>query len=265
MIRSMHTAEQAMKRQQVRIDTLANNLANVNTTGFRQVLTRITEMNAEQPDITADGMQARNALRKTPLEPGSRDQWVQVNPLVMSQATDTRHGPITNTGRETDVAILGDGFFAVQTAAGERFTRAGSFILDDQHRLVTPDGNPVLGDGGPIVIGGEDFSIGTDGTVMVDGAAAGRLRIVDFSAPDKLQHEGNNLLKPPADMEAQERGPADVIVAQGQVEGSNVNAIDTLVAMINAQRAFEIQQKALTTEDEMLATTVSKLPRTAGA
>jgi len=264
LIRSMNTAEQAMKLQQTRIDTLANNLANVNTAGFRQVLTRVTEAGAEEARLNEDGLNTENALRKTPLEPGSRDQWLQVNPLVMSQATDVRRGAITTTGRETDVAIMTDGFFAVQTAAGERFTRAGSFNIDQQNRLTTPDGNPVLGDGGPIVLNGTDFSIEPDGTVMVDGAPANRLRIMDFADPYKLEHEGNNLLRPPADMEAQEVAQADVVVSQGQVEGSNVNAIDTLVSMIAAQRAFEVQQKTLTTEDEMLASSVNKLPRTTG-
>lgn len=253
-----------MQIQQAQIDVLANNLANVNTTGFRQILTRVAENGVQETGVDPNALGVENDLAKLAYGYGTRDRYAQNTPPIMSQATDMRHGNIMATGRDTDVAILNDGFFVIQTADGERYTRAGSFTIDHQNQLVTPEGNPVLGDGGPIVLAGEDFSIEEDGTVMVDGAANGRLRIVDFGDPYKLEHLGDNLLIPPQNMEAQDLPVAAVTVAQGHVEGSNVNAIDTLVAMISAQRAFEVQQKALTTEDEMLSRAVNKLPQTSG-
>ncbi len=261
MIRSLNTAEQAMQLQQVRIDTLANNLANVNTSGFRQVLTQVSELGATNAPNGAEGGAEPDGLNKRPRVKGSDDNWVQTNPLMLSQSTDMRRGPIISTGRETDVAIMGSGFFVLQAEGGERYARSGSFTIDNQKQMVTPDGLPVLGEGGPITLDGDSFSIENDGTIMVDGSVAGKLKIVDFAEATKLEHQGNSLLKAAEGMNPQPVPPGEIIVAQGHLEGSNVNPIDTLVAMITAQRAFEIQQKTLTTEDDMLSKSVNKLPQ----
>ena len=95
-----------------------------------------------------------------------------------------------------------------------------------------------------------------------DGAVAGRIRLVDFADPTRLEHLGANLLAAPADMPAEAVPAAAIAVAQGHLEGSNVNPIDTLVAMIEAQRAFEVHAKIMSTEDEMLNKAVNNLPRT---
>ncbi len=261
MIRSINSAENAMLLQQTKIDTLANNLANVNSSGFRQVLTRVTEQGSEGVENPDGAMDDAAGLNKLPRIDGQPDSWVQTNPLSISHVTDTRRGSYSTTGRDTDVAIMGRGFFAIQAPEGELFTRAGSFTLNSQKQLVTPDGLPVVGDGGPITIDGESFSIDNSGLVMVDGAQVGRLKIVDFADASKLEHKGNNLLQAPEDQAATAVPIGEIVVSQGQIEGSNVNAIDTLVAMISAQRAFEVQQKTLTTEDEMLSKSVNKLPQ----
>ncbi len=261
MIRSLNTAEKAMHIQQTRIDTLANNLANVNTSGFRQILTRVSELgtgkikNAGSEDMLRDGL---NKLKRSP---GLADNWVQTNPLILSQATDMRRGPIVSTGRQTDVAIMGSGFFALETAGGERYARSGSFTINSAKQMVSPDGHKILGEGGPITLDGESFSIENDGSVMVDGSKVGKLKIVDFSDATKMEHQSGSLLKAPEGMEPQVLSADQVVVAQGHLEGSNVNPIDTLVSMITAQRAFEIQQKVLTTEDDMLSKSVNKLPQ----
>jgi flagellar basal-body rod protein FlgF len=247
-----------MQLQQTRIDTLANNLANVNTTGFRQILTSVSELSPGTPNANGASSAGVNKLRRSADSP---DNWVQTRPLIMSQATDMRRGPIVSTGRETDVAIMGSGFFVLDAEGGQRYTRSGSFTIDSQKHMVTPEGLKVLGEGGPITLDGESFSIENDGTIMVDGSIAGKLKIVDFDDATKLEHQGGTLLKAPEGMEAKAVPDGEIIVAQGHLEGSNVNPIDTLVAMISAQRAFEIQQKILTTEDEMLSRSVNKLPQ----
>ena len=261
MIRSLDTAEQAMQVQQVRIDALANNLANVNTAGFRQVLTRVAELGSGDAVQPADQNAAEAGVDKLPRTRGSDDNWVQTNPLMLNQATDMRRGPMVSTGRETDIAIMGDGFFTLQGEGGDKYARGGSFTINSEKQLVTPAGLPVLGEGGPITLDGESFSIENDGSVMVDGAVVDKLKIVTFSDPTQLEHEGNTLLKAPEGMEPQAVPANEIIVAQGHLEGSNVNPISTLVAMITAQRAFEIQQKTLTTEDDMLSKSVNKLPQ----
>lgn len=267
MIRSLNTAEQAMQMQQLRIDALANNLANVNSTGFRGILTRVAEQGAPSTMASSQDGEAQPATgqaKALPVPSGS-GAWQPVRPLEMFHATDTRGGPVTATGRDTDVAILGRGFFAIETETGEQYTRGGSFTVNRLKELTTPDGKRVLGTGGPIVLNGDSFSIENDGRVMVDGAQAAQVKIVDFPDPGQLEHLGGNLLRAPDTVEPEAVPIEEIVLAQGHLEGSNVNPIDTLVAMIAAQRAFEVQSKVLNTEDEMLSKSVNNLPRVTGS
>ncbi len=266
MIRSLNTAANAMMMEQTRIDALANNLANATASGFRQVITRLAEpVNPSQAGTTRDATAAiagRQNGGGGAGGTGAAPKWAPVTRADLSHALDARPGPIQPSGRDTDVAVMGKGFFEVTTAEGPRYTRNGSFILDSQHRLTTPDGKPVAGDGGEIRIDGGDFTIGADGTVTVDGQNVGRIKLVDFADPSRLEHMGDSLLKAPADLAPQPMAAADTIMAQGHIEGSNVNPIDTLVAMIEAQRAFEIQSKVMQTENDLLNKSVNNLPRT---
>lgn len=254
MIRSLRTAEKAMQMEQVRIDALANNLANANSSGFRQILTRVAER-AES---------AGGVARQASIQAQKSDFWPQMPALDMSPALDPRSGPVVATGRTTDVALMGRGFFAVATAEGERYTRNGSFALNEQRQLVTAEGHPVQGDGGALTITGEEFTIAADGAVLVDGNQVGRLKIVDFPDATRLEHLGANLLKAPEDQTPTAVPAEEASVAQAHLEGSNVNPVDTLVAMIAAQRAFEIHARVLSTEDEILSKSVNNLPRVSG-
>ena len=246
MIRSLNTAENAMQLEQNRIDALANNLANVNTAGFKQILTRVAEVAPPAPLGESQGQT---------LGPVGPPQ------LQMYHALDNRPGTVHATGRDTDVAIMGEGFFEIQTESGPAYSRHGSFLLDADQKLTTPDGNPVVGERGPISLAGTEFAIANDGTVMVDGKLTDRLKLVVFDDPTRLEHLGASLVRPPAEMEFRTLDAAEVVVAQGHLEGSNVNPIDTLIAMITAQRAFEVQSKVMSTEDEMLEKSVNNLPR----
>jgi len=234
-----------MQLEQSRIDALANNLANVNTAGFKQILTRVAEANVEK----MVGDDSGGPIRVGP------------DSLELHHALDSRPGQVRSTGRETDLAVIGRGYFAVQTSQGTAYTRHGSFLLDEDRQLVTPDGNLVQGERGPISLDGVEFEVGNDGTVSVDGVARDFIQLFDFEDPSRLSHLGGSLVVPPPDMEAVEVPREEVSMAQGHLEGSNVNPIDTLVAMIVAQRAFEVQSKVLSSEDEMLEKSVNNLPR----
>ncbi|MBK8166097.1 MAG: flagellar hook-basal body protein [bacterium] len=269
MIRSLNTASRAMQLEQVRIDALANNLANASASGFRQVITRLAEPGtgpgAALPAETTPGATAAGgaaATGRAAAGGATEPRWTRATRADLTHALDARPGPIKPSGRDTDVAIMGRGFFEIQTADGPRYTRNGSFLLDAERRLTTPDGKPVAGDGGALTLEGDEFTIAADGTVTVDGQAVGRLKLVDFADPTRLEHAGDALLKAPEDMAAQPVPIEDTILAQGHIEGSNVNPVDTLVAMIEAQRAFEIQSKVLQAEDELLNKSVNNLPRT---
>ncbi|MFH1845491.1 MAG: flagellar hook-basal body protein [bacterium] len=254
MLRSLDTAEQAMQMQQVRLDTLANNLANMDAVGFKQVLTRVSEPPRENPQSGPESLPA--GLGRT-----GRNQlnWEPTQQQLLTQAVDVRAGSLTTTGRPTDVALLSEGFFVIQTENGEEYTRNGSFRLDDQRRLVTTDGLPLAGTGGPLTIEGAAYSIERDGAVMVDGGQIGQLRVVNFAAPDRLRHAGNSRLAAPDGMEAEPVAREQVHIEQGMLEGSNVDPVITLVNMIAAQRAFEIESKILQTNDESLDKSINTL------
>jgi flagellar basal-body rod protein FlgG len=253
LIRSLNTAERAMHMEQARIDALANNLANVNTSGFKQILTRVAEATAAESN-----MENPDGGLPLPASPRAPDG------IQLYHALDNRPGLVAGTGRDTDLAVIGSGFFAIAAPGGTAYTRQGSFALDTDKRLVTPDGLPVLGEKGAIRLEGEKFTIAADGTVMVDDKVTDRIRLVNFADPSRLVHLGGGLLSSPTEMPPVELDAVEVSLAQGHLEGSNVNPIDTLVAMIAAQRAFEVQSKVMSTEDEMLEKSVNSLPRVGG-
>lgn len=257
MLRSLQMAKKAMQIQQSRVDVLANNLANAATTGFRQVLTQVQDPGATGANNPgADGMALPQGLVTTNSA---------VDRLVVGNATDARRGAIMSTGNGTDVALKSRGYFVVQDPEGnELYTRAGNFHLDQSGRLVTPGGDQVQSTGGPIEVGRGTLEILDDGTVTVDGAARGRLRVVDFATPARLVHRGDSLLAAPEDMAAEDVPATEVAALQGHLEGSNVDPVRTLVDMIAAQRAFEVQSKVLQASDENLQKSVNNLSAVRG-
>jgi flagellar basal-body rod protein FlgF len=177
---------------------------------------------------------------------------------VADTATDLRAGALTTTGSPGDLALEGDGFFRVETPAGERWTRGGSFRPDAEGRLVDPNGNPLLGEGGPIEVGSGDFTVAPDGTVRAGGQEVGRLRLERAAPGARLVHEGGNLLVP--DPNAQPAGE-ETRVRQGHREASNVSTLDAMVDMIGIQRAYASVQKAMVTLDEVRDTISNGLAR----
>ncbi len=222
-----------LSRQMVlerQMDVVANNVANLNTTGFK----------------------SDNSLFEDYLTPVARENRFpqpdrQVN-FVLDNGTwrDMSPGPVQVTGNPLDVAIDGDGFLAVQTANGERYTRNGALQINAQGQLVTADGLPVLGDNGPIVFQPNDrnVSISADGRVtVVEGAATnteslrGTIRIVSFASPQQLQKEGSNLFSAPAGVAATADTASHLI--QGSLERSNVNGVVEITRMIQISRAYQ--------------------------
>ena len=218
---AMAGAKAALQRQ----DVLANNLANASTTGFRAELQAFRAV-----PVRGDGASTR------------------VYALETTVGHDTRPGPVQRTDRGLDVAPAGNTWLSVQALDGtEAYTRAGAFELDAQGQLVTPGGLVVVGDGGPITLPpGARAEVASDGTVVaqLDGArpqAVGRLKLVTPEAPLVRREDG--LFRPAAGGDL----PADPAarVVGGALEGSNVSAVESMVAMIAAARQFEHQMKAL--------------------
>lgn len=224
---AMSGAERALRAQQVR----ANNLANLDTPGFRADLE--TALSAE---ASGYGYDSRHLS------------------LLQANQISLRSGPLRETGRELDVAIDGPGLFAVQWADGEAYTRAGHFTVGADGML-TLNGRPVLGDGGPIALPPYTaLSIGADGTLSIQPPGADeiqpvdRLRLVSGEAADLIKNEAGLLQA----RNGEPLAPDDAVrVRSGHLEGSNVSAIEELVATMNVTRDFEIQMKLYRSADSM--------------
>ncbi len=174
------------------------------------------------------------------------------------QRTDLRQGNFRDTGRPLDLALDGDGWLVVQTNAGERLTRGGSFQLDPSGRITDAHGAPLLGEKGPIVAAGGDLEVQPDGTVLVDGALVARLRMVSVSA-DQVRKLGEGRYEPLAPVQpvAEDR----TRLRQGSVEEPNVDPLLGMVDLVAIQRAYAANLDALRTMDGVLGTVVNQVGR----
>ena len=254
MIRALWTAATGMRAQQLNIDVISNNLANVNTVGFKK--TRADFQDLMYQTIRPPGADS-TAITKYPT--GIQ---VGLGTRVAALEKIFQQGSFKQTGNPLDLAIEGKGFFKVQLPNGEiAYTRAGAFKLDDQGRIVTSDGYPL----DPVITippDAIDISIGEDGTVSVlqPGNTAytqvGQITLVDFANPAGLRAIGRNLFKETETSGAPIEGTPGQdqfgTIAQGYVEMSNVDVVEEMVNLIVAQRAYEANSKAIQTGDDML-------------
>ena len=254
MLQSLRVSEAGLLAQQNKLEMVANNLANVTTPGFKRMLSTFEAQAPAAPGFAGADPAALNPPIDVML-PGTM--------LRITSAPDLRPGPMQQTGNPTDVAIDGEGFFAVQTAAGERYTRNGSFVVDANDRLTTRTGDPVLGDGGPIEVPpGARVEIALDGTVRADGADVGRLRVVVPERAADFTPDGNtNFTVTPGAEPPRALDEGMARVQAGFLEGSNANPVSELVAMIKAQRVFEAGQRVLTTADDTLRKATNEIPK----
>jgi flagellar basal-body rod protein FlgF len=230
------SAQQVLQK---RMDTTANNLANLTTAGFkaeRPVMREITERPA--------------AASEAPTDVTFVDAW--------TLQRDFSAGPIEMTGNPLDVAVDGDGFFVVQTQAGPAYTRDGRFALGPGGELVTHSGDPVMGEGGPITLDAEagEVTIGKDGAISQNNQTIGKLQVVVFDKPEQLEKMGGNLWKANG---IASHAPERVAVTPGAVEGSNVNAVSELTQMIEISRSYESVSKMISQSDELRADSIQKL------
>ena len=256
-MRSLWTASTGMKAQQLNIDTISNNLANVNTTGFKS-------QRVEFKDLMYQEIKRSNRN-----DDQGRPVNIQVGHGVMPSATtkSMMQGNLQQTENPLDLAIDGDGFFEVLLPNGEtRYTRDGSFKLStdgDESTIVTADGYFLMDDGDDEIVidqGMKDVNIDELGYITAvdeDGEIEelGRLKMVNFMNREGLVNEGSNLYRPTASsgepIEVDE-DEMDSKIVQGYLETSNVKVVDEMVKMITAQRAYEINSKSIQTSDEMM-------------
>ncbi len=254
MMRSLAIAKTGLEAQQTQLDAITHNLANVGTNGYkksRAVFEDLMYQNIRQ----AGGPTTQETALPVGLQLGSGVR-------AVATSRNFTQGSLTQTGNQMDLAINGQGFFQVQMPDGSTaYTRDGAFQVDAQGQLVTSAGFQVS-PGIMIPANAQGITIGRDGVVSatVPGQAApqqvGQLQLASFMNPAGLDPRGGNLFT-----ETAASGPAQAgnpgtdglgFLNQGMVEGSNVNVVEELVAMIQTQRAYEINSKAIQTSDQML-------------
>ena len=249
-MKALFSAATGMAAQQIQIDSIANNLANVSTHGFKK--TRVAFEDLVYENIRT-GEASAESQRPGQLEIGSGSR-------VIATQRDFTPGAISQTNAPLDVAIQGRGFFVVQTPDGvERYTRVGSFNVNMDSELVTQQGLPVS-PGVSIPLDASEVIIAEDGTVQVrysdstDAVTVGSIDVVDFANPNGLKALGGNLFQ--ATSESGEPIPLEtadgLVLKQGFMERSNVDIAEELINMIMAQRSFEVTSKAVESADETM-------------
>ena len=256
MMRALYTSATGMMAQQLNMDVIANNLANVNTVGFKR-------SRADFQDLLYQEMRPAGA----PLAQGAQSPTgLEVGLGVKPGATETMfdQGTLQNTGNPLDVGIQGDGFYKVLLPDGTNgYTRDGSFKRDSQGKLVNSDGDAIQPEI-TIPADASQITIGTDGTVSITRGGSntpesvGKLTLTRFSNPAGLEHlGGNNFRETAASGSPTDGTPGQAgfgSLSQGILEMSNVQIVQEMVNMITAQRAYEVNSKAIQTSDDMLQT-----------
>jgi flagellar basal-body rod protein FlgF len=225
---------------QHQMDVVANNIANINTTGFK----------------------ASDLMFEDYLSPTARDNdYAGLDRTVhftqdWSTVHDMSAGSIEQTGSELDVALMGNGFLTVETPDGPRYTRSGALAINAEGTLVDLNGNPVMGASGAIKFDDSDIdiTIGTDGSVSTNNGNKGRLAIAEFVDPQILSREGDNYFAGPAP-----NAPVATRVMQGAIEKSNVSGVTEITTMIRVQRAYQSLASLMQRQDELRSTAIQRL------
>lgn len=241
-----------------RMNIIANNLANANTTGFKReqiafedVFIRYAHDEIRQPVLY---------LREKELFPEAHNM---AKVRIAGMKTDMSQGHFKNSDNPLDVAIGGEGFFKVQTDAGQFYTRNGNFHITAEGGLVTAEGMPVLGEGGPIVLPPNTrIEINTGGQIFADGQAVAQLQVVNVeNAETALEKVGQNMFRGRNGQNVVEQ-PSDATINQGFLETANINVVEEMVNMIECSRAFEAYSKVMSTSHQTCLSNINKVGKT---
>lgn len=218
---TQYIALSGLRARMDELDRLAGDLANIGTAGYKGE--RESRVAAERPAF---------------------DQALQtaIDTTTGARRLDTAEGAFTPTGRALDAAIDGGGFFVLATKHGERYTRNGNFKLDEERRLTAPDGSLVQGEDGPITVGEGEVRFDSDGTVWSGATKAGRLKVVEFAHPERLERESGTRLR----TNGQDADPSTKsVIKSGVLEQSNVSVADRLAQLTTVSRGFEALQRSI--------------------
>ena len=249
---ALYSAATGMLAQQTALDNISNNLANVNTTGFKKSKIEFQELLYQTTRAPGADLGSGNQL-PTGIQVGQGSRPV-------ATARIFTNGDLTQTGEQLDVAVQGTGFFQVQMPDGTNaYTRDGAFKTDSTGRIVTSDGLPLQAGFQPIPAGTTNITMGSTGNVTYTGATGNstfQVQLVRFANPAGLESMGGNLYKETAASGTPQLGTPGSngfgTLNQGYLELSNVKVVEEMVNMIVAQRAYEVNSKAVQAADEMM-------------
>ena len=233
------SSQMALQRE---LDVIANNMANVSTSGFKARSARFQEY--LMPTASADSFAAQDRRVSFVIDQGT--------------ALDLGQGPVEQTGNPLNVAVSGSAFIAVQGPQGERYTRNGAFELNAQGQLTTSDGYPVIGDGGPITVSPQEtgVAIGTDGTVSTNLGIRGKVKLVTFANPRGLKNEGANLY---ASSEPTKPAGAEGRLVSGALERSNVRPVIEMTRLMDVNRTYAMVSSMISRLDDLRGTAIRRL------
>jgi len=243
MLRGLYAAANAMRFRANEVETVANNIANVTTDGYKRDRIAVRSFGDMLVSRIESAPEENQRLRSIPPMVGVMNLG---GPIGETEFIDFSQGTPRVTGNPLDLYIQGPGFFVVNTPNGERYTRSGSFTLDGEGRLLTQSGLEVQDSNrNPIhITSAAPLSIGQNGEMTQDGIPLARVRIVEFPDLAALEKEGGTLFNP-IDPNTSPVEAVSSAVEQGSIESSNVNAINSLVRLIAAQRAYEAAARAV--------------------
>jgi flagellar basal body rod protein FlgG len=252
MIKGLYAAASAMITGLARQNLISHNLANIETPGFRSLLSTLEDF--RQTEVWSRPAN-ENLLRQRLARYGQLGLGVE----TLDPVTDFEQGALRQTEQPLDVAIQGAGFFRIETPNGERYTRDGRFLRDADGGLVTPEGYRVLDvNGQPITLPEGLVAIGNDGLIRVDNTEVAQLGLAAFADPHtELAQDLPNTFSAAAAPTSEEFGT----VVQGFVEQSNVNAALMMTQMVEVNRAYQAAQRLVQTQDELLGRAIQTLGR----
>lgn len=253
MVKGLYTAASGMMLQMARQDLIANNIANVSTSGYKKQVA----VSRAFPDMLMSRIEnnTENAGKGSPSTTCTEIGRVGSGACLDAAYIDFSRGNLLNTDSSFDLALGGEGYFAVDTPQGERFTRNGSFKVDYDGLLVTSQGYPLLDEYDNYIYAEDDFTVDRMGNFMVGGEEGGRIKTVVFDDPQQLEKTGDNLFT--ADQEYYTAEHPEVM--QGYIEQSNVNAVGEMINLMSAVRVYETLQKVVQAEDELNQVAIDKV------
>ncbi|MBQ3456658.1 MAG: flagellar hook-basal body protein [Synergistaceae bacterium] len=270
MHRGIYEAASGMLVQETHLDVITHNLANVDTPGYKRRISATADFSAlldRIEKVSEDGETKITTVLPADMPFKGREVIgsVALAAIFAEDVMDTFPGVVKDSESQLDIAIDGQGFFAVADENDNRFyTRAGNFTLDNNGNIVNPNGLILQGEGGALNVGEnpQSIEINRKGQVIVNNEIIGRVAVFNFERPTYLHQRGNNLLTPTEQSgEAEEVEAANIKIWPGMLEMSNVEVVTEMARMIEAQRIYEGASKALMTHDEQTSKLITSFSR----